>query len=393
MQIPILLLVLGTRSEAFAAASLIAQMRRVANQLPFLFRVATTGQEDTELHQALITLNLQPDVQTHPKNTLRGADNRLADARLDAAMLDLTENLLRHHCPAAVIGVRNGATAWATAISAYYKKTPFIHLGAGSAAETSPLPFPEGLHAGDIERLTTVHLCPDEACALKLKQSPQKNIADPIFHTVGDCADELLAQTLEAPGFDSSPTDTTLAVFKQPLPQTIAFLSRREHHADALRPFCRALDTLSQTRQDRNFIVIHSLQSYICDALVSLVPRRDNLHDVSPLPYPAFIRELSRSHLVLTDSSRVAREALHLRRPLILIGSYSDSHSLRALAQANGLQYKVVPMHQEALESTLAGELAQPSPAPAPRNLEVLPSGKMAFDAILNWWKAGGWKT
>ena len=62
MPAPVLLIVIGTRSEVLAGASLI-QTLRSANplSLPFEARVVTTGQEDTELRQALDITGIVPD--------------------------------------------------------------------------------------------------------------------------------------------------------------------------------------------------------------------------------------------------------------------------------------------------------------------------------------------
>ncbi|HBF33082.1 TPA: hypothetical protein DDW35_00825 [Candidatus Sumerlaeota bacterium] len=382
MQTPIFLILLGSRSEAFAAAPLIEQIRQVENKLPFLLRVITTGQEDTELEQALMTLHIKPNARYYTKTS------RLADARLDAALLETVESILRHYAPTAVLAARQGATAWAAATAAYFKHVPFLHLGAGDAwADKTQRPFPEWFHTPDITRMSSVHICNNSTCKNSIQQSPEGILPNATTCVTGNGADEVLARTLEQLTSAEPPLDPTLKIFQRDQAPVLAFLARREHHADALRPLCWALDAVSQAHAEHNFVMLHSLQSYICDALVSLVPRRENIHDISPLPYPAFVRELRRSRLVITDSARLAQEALLLRRPLLLIGAYADTESLRALAAETGQTYRVVPMEKETLENAINETLAAPTPDAAPERLEVAPAGKPTFDAILKWWR------
>jgi UDP-N-acetylglucosamine 2-epimerase (non-hydrolysing) len=119
--------------------------------------------------------------------------------------------------------------------------------------------------------------------------------------------------------------------------------------------------------------------------MTALIPRRGNLRDVSPLPHPVFVRELMRARLVVTDSAGVAREALLLGRPLVLIGDYSRTESLDALA-ASG-DFAVADMEDGALKTAVSSALSRPAPGPAPASLDPPPAGQRAAQAILEWWK------
>jgi UDP-N-acetylglucosamine 2-epimerase (non-hydrolysing) len=168
-------------------------------------------------------------------------------------------------------------------------------------------------------------------------------------------------------------------------PRVLAYVRRREHDADGLRPLCRALDALSARHPDHDFVAIHSLQSHICDAMTALIPRRGNLRDISPLPHQVFVRELMRARLVVTDSAGVAREALLLGRPLVLIGDYSRTESLDALAVSG--DFAVAAMEDGALKTAVSAALSRPAPGPAPASLDPPPAGQRAAQAILEWWK------
>ena len=375
MPVPVLLIVIGTRSEALAGAALLERFRSAdPYSLPFEPRVATTGQEDTELLQALEAAGIVPATELSVKRP------HLADANLDACLVDQVERLVRHHDAAAVLAVGCSATAWAAAVVAYFKQVPLIHLGAGVFAPGDLRPFPEWYHRWDLARLAGLHLCPDEICARAVR-----NAAGAAAQTavVGEGADEVLARSLAAARSDPE-AEPTLKGLRSDAPRVLAYVRRREHHADGLRPLCRALDAVSARHPNHDFVAVHSLQSHICDAMTALIPRRENLRDISPLPHPVFVRELMRARLVVTDSAGVAREALLLGRPLVLIGAYSRTESLDALAASGDCA--VAAMEDGALKTAVSSALSRPAPVPAPTSLNVPPAGQRAAKAILEWW-------
>jgi UDP-N-acetylglucosamine 2-epimerase len=398
MPAPVLLIVIGSRAEALACAPLLRFFQSFPPfQLPFEPRFVSSGQELSEMDQTLGALDLKLDA------CLEIAKPHLADARLDAELLGEMEALVRHHVPAAVLVVGCGATAWAAAVAAYFKHIPLIHLLAGEEERPGSRPFPDALHRGQIARLAALHLCADAHCRESIARMARSNgwdwsklgedgdltseaaAASPVLAVTGHPADEILAESLERS--KSLGVDPTLARVSPESPRVVAFLRRREHHANALRPFCQAMDALAAARPDHSFVAFHSLQSFICDALAALMPRRDNIRDVSPLPHPAFVRELSRARLVVTDSLGLAREALLLDRPLLLVGACSETLSLDALARSRGLSYRVCPMDRDALIEAVGAALDGEAPPAPSEKLDAGAPGAACGRAILAWWR------
>ena len=382
MLVPVLLIVVGTRAELIAAASLIAALRAAPRySLPFELRLIVTGQERTELDQTIDALGMEPDADLSIKTP------HLADASLSARLLEEMEGVLRHHDPKAVIAVGSSASAWATAIATYFKQIPLAHLGAGFLPLASERPFPDYLHNQELARLASLHLCfsADGAESLRRETSVSLNGEGPTIRVVGDGGRETFAWALQ-----NSPEaeDPTLEGLRPEAPRVLVFVRRREHHANALRPLCESLNSLAGQYPDHEFIVVYSQQAFICDAFVSLLsPERTNLHGVSPLPYPAFAREIARARLVVTDSVGVAREAAQLGRPLVAIGAYSLQQDVVSAAIA-GLV--VAEMNEESIESALKESLAAPAPGVAPKVIDADRAGEAAAGAIVEW--VGSWK-
>jgi UDP-N-acetylglucosamine 2-epimerase (non-hydrolysing) len=383
MPLPSLLFVVGTRSDVLACATLMEAFHAIprSDQL-FSISLLSTGQEDTELLQACDTLDIDLDGDLGLKTPHQ------ADAIFGARLLREMETALRQRKPVLVVVAGYSATAWATAISAWYRGIPVAHVGAGLfAADDTQRPFPEWLHAHELARLAEMHLCAGkvEAEALgRIIEPPQASTTPtPRIAVTGSGADAILERSLaRMPDHE----DRTLSSLRSEAPRILAFVRRREHHANALRPLCRAIDAASVRHPDVDFAAIHSLQSHICDAVAALLPQRANVLGITPLPHPALVRQLSRARLVITDSAGLAREAQLLGRPILMIGAYAVTNSMQALADAGGAPFTVSPMETESLETAIDAALAEPEPPVAPSSIGAPPAGERAKDAILKWW-------
>ncbi|MFP4381115.1 MAG: UDP-N-acetylglucosamine 2-epimerase [Candidatus Sumerlaeia bacterium] len=410
MPVPVLLIVIGSRAEAYACAPLLRHIRSFPrHSLPFETRLLSSGQEATELDQALQYLDLEADAALETKKP------HLADARLDSVLLEEMERAIRHHAPSAVLVAGCSATSWAVIVSAYFKQVPVIHVGAGDFPVEGHRPFPDWMHRTTISQMASLHLCADDAIADGLQEMLAGDTSDlglsrfrgDAFETmdtirqdaspseylprhaciaaIGNPSDDVLAESLER-ARDMEP-DPTVRKVEPESPRVVAFMRRREHHANALRPFCQAWGELAKEKPDTSFVVMHSLQSFICDALAALIPRDKNIRDISPLPHPAFVRELSRARLVVTDSIGVAREALLLKRPLLIVGAYSQTQSIQKLAEKQETPRRICPMDRQAIVDTIEAMLDEENSPETVTSLSAQNTGEKSLAAILAWWK------
>ncbi len=377
---PRLLIVAATRSDILHITPL---MRAFTNcdryALPFDIRFLVTRQEDTELDQALTAMVLRPDDDLGVKTP------RLADAALAAKLLELMEQSLRKHAPSAVLAVGYTASSWATGVASYFKGIPLIHLGAGEVAptfETVPRPFPEWQHARVLAGRVALHLALDEAGEKNLENAilPESTVK-----VVGHGTDALLKENLNLKA-DPDPALQDIAPEGE---RILIFLRRREHHANAARPMCMALNHLARHHSKTFFVCPFSLQAHICDALDSLLEPCENLRVCAPLPYGAFVREMARSRLIITDSSGVAREGLLLGRPVLALDSQVISAGLTSLAANTEGHIEVVEMQEQTICEAVNRHLANDPPESNGPVIELdAESGSKTSEAIIQWWEA-----
>jgi UDP-N-acetylglucosamine 2-epimerase len=193
----------------------------------------------------------------------------------------------------------------------------------------------------------------------------------------------------EALNFDG-PEDPVFEDIPVDMPRVLVFLRRREHHANASRPLCLALNRLAAGHKDVLFFCPFSLQSHICDALEALLEPQANLLRCAPLPHAPFVREVKRAQLILTDSHGVALEGLALGRPVVMLGREALTSDLERLAVEHGGSLKVVDMEEEALVGAVQDSLNAEAAGPCDRSAISLTTntGDRMLESIRKWWEA-----
>lgn len=381
MPIPSILFVFGTRAELFAGASLFrALCAAPPGALPFVPKLVVTGQERTEMDQALDYLGMQADMDLGAKAP------HLAEAALSGKLIDRLESTARNNSAAAIAVFGSSASAWAAGVVAYFRRIPLIHGASGIFPLQGERPFPEWFHQQDLLRIAALHFCEDEESSddLRRRFSGQwlAGGGEPAFAEVGAGCDEILAHSLAHP--PDGVEDPTLSAVRPHSPRVLIFVRRREHHADGLVPLCRALGRLADQYADHEFIVVFSLQPYICDAFTATLPLRPNLHAIAPLPHPAFVREISRARLIVTDSAGAMREAAWLKRPIAAIGPYSLTESL---LRRDPYELATCEMEEGDLQSQISRLLGEPAPPAITALPRFSETGALSASALLQWWQ------
>lgn len=362
---PLLLCITGTRAGVLTMAPILRAAEAPpghADGPPWDVRLIVAGRERTELDQTLGALEIEPEADL---DVLRPY---LADACLDATLIDAVEEAVRHRPRTGAILVAGaGPSAWAAAMVAAFKDIALARIESGDEPLPGQRPMPEWLHLADIRRLAALHLCADKTAADLLRSpSPDAALGDlppeAQVEIAGDLRLDALAHSLDrAQSLDDDPS---LAALRPDAPRGVVYIKRREHHANGLRPVCQALAQAAQRFPHTDFLVFYSLQSHVCDALRSLLPQAPNIHLALPLPHPAFVRELARARLVMTDSAGIATEALYLRRPVVIAGRYSATRRLEPLARELAATLHIADMQADDLIAGIEAILAQDAPAP-----------------------------
>src|SRR3569623_1861519 len=127
------LLTFGTRPEAINMAPVIAECRRREAEIDPI--VCLTGQHGEMVAQVIDYFGIQPDADLavmQPNQTL---------AALTARCLTGLAELLARYRPDCVAAQGDTTTVLCAALAAFYRRAPFVHIGAGLRTGYMPAPW------------------------------------------------------------------------------------------------------------------------------------------------------------------------------------------------------------------------------------------------------------
>jgi len=161
-----ILFILGTRPEAIKLAPLILK-----SKMSDLFdvRVCVTGQHRQMLKQVVNFFNLTIDYDLN----LMKQDQSLFDITADA--LKALKPLIEKEPPDIIVVQGDTTTAFAGALSGFYKKISVVHVEAGLRSHRKYSPFPEEINRILISRIANYHFAPSERAKNNLFNEGIKN--------------------------------------------------------------------------------------------------------------------------------------------------------------------------------------------------------------------------
>jgi UDP-N-acetylglucosamine 2-epimerase (non-hydrolysing) len=296
--------VFGTRPEAIKLAPVIAELRRRPN---VCVRVVTTAQHRELLDQVLAVFNIVPDRDLdvmHPRQTL---------AELSGRVLTSMDGLLDSERPDMVIVQGDTTSAFICALAAFYRGVPVAHVEAGLRTASPTNPFPEEMNRRLTTALTSLHFAPTERArqALLAEGLP----ADRIFVT-GNTVVDALQHILRSEAYRRSPVPVQVEPDERLL---LVTLHRRESWGSPLAGMCRALRTIAERRPDVRIVLPVHLNPSVRETVRESLGSAPRVTLVEPLDYIQFVRVMSASWLVLTDSGGVQEEAPALGLPVLVL--------------------------------------------------------------------------
>lgn len=300
---PSVVIIIGTRPEAIKLLPVIEALKRDGNA-----KVVTiaTGQHTDLLRDTAQSLRFTPDIhlavhQAGPDlNSLSAALLEQLGARLDAIRPDLV--MVQGDTQSAAMG----------ALAAGFLRIATAHVEAGLRSGNRDAPFPEELNRRLIARAAHIHFAPTIGAQQNLLR---EGVAAADIAVTGNTVIDALRRYLPQ---SSSPRD---APANRPL--LLASCHRRENWDGGVERVAEALGELA--RRD------------MVDILFMLpaapVPRRVITEHLAgapgvtlsnALPYDAFLGELARADLVVTDSGGLQEEAAALGIPAVVMRNESD---------------------------------------------------------------------
>ena len=314
------MLVFGTRPEAIKMAPLVKQLQSTPG---LRCLVCVTGQHRSMLDQVLRVFDITPDYDLNIMK--QGQDLYDVTSRVLLGMRDV----LAHTRPGLVLVHGDTTTSTAAALAAFYAAVPVGHVEAGLRTHNLQSPWPEELNRQLTSRIASLHFAPtslahgnlvNEGVDAGKIEITGNTVRDALHKVAGRLGSDpaLAAETdaaLAAAGYDPARASSRRMV--------LITGHRRENFGEAFRSICRAIKHLAEKYPDVDFVYPMHLNPNVRGPIAEIFGQDatalPNAFFIEPQEYLAFVRLMSLSHIVLTDSGGIQEEAPGLGKPVLVM--------------------------------------------------------------------------
>ena len=319
----IALAVAGTRPEIIKTAPVVAALRARGHTV----KVAWSGQHTTLSYQMLEHFPcMAPTITT----TMQRDTNSIYD--LSAALLS-AKRAIDAAKPDVVLVQGDTATAYFTALAAFYEGVPVAHIEAGLRSGNIREPFPEEMYRQQIDRLATYNFAPTKGALVNLDDvGVDRRNSYIVGNTVVDALYSILPK-LPAGSFRS-------------YPYILFTRHRRENLPDSRLV---AVNAAIEALIEAGHTVIHPGHPNSGAATYDR-PRYEN---TGPLPYLQTIHAIRDAACIITDSGGIQEEAAVLGVPCVVIRNQTER------PEAGGV---VVGTNTQRIVDAVKAALAAPLP-------------------------------
>lgn len=302
---PRILSIYGTRPEAIKMAPLI----KAIEADPSLESVVlVTAQHREMLDQVNELFGIQPDRDLNIMAQGQSLN------QITARVIQGVDKELVDIAPDAIVVQGDTTTVMASAIAAFNRSIPVVHLEAGLRSGNLFNPFPEEANRKLTGQIASLHLAPTEKSRTNLKNDGIDPKAVAVTgNTVIDALQ--MAVDLEVEPDDQATRDYLAASG----PKVLVTTHRRENLGSSMENIGDALNELAAARPDVTFLLPAHKNPLVREAVLPRVMHCPNVLVTEPVSYGAFTTVMNASDIVLTDSGGIQEEAPSLAKPVLVM--------------------------------------------------------------------------
>jgi UDP-N-acetylglucosamine 2-epimerase (non-hydrolysing) len=265
------------------------------------------------LDQVLDVFGVKPEIDLalmQPNQSLAALTGR-AVAAVDHYLLDSR--------PDFVIVQGDTTTAFCAALAAFYRRIPVGHVEAGLRTWNRWSPFPEEINRVFTTRIADLHFAPTPWAADNLLQegAPAENVlvtGNTVIDALQIAVRKVTDECPPIPGLPWLDNRTTS-------PADIVLITghRRENFGGGFEQICQAIASLAAQFPEVRFVYPVHLNPNVREPVFRLLDSLSNVQLIEPLSYLPFVRLMSMSKLLLTDSGGVQEEGPSLGKPVLVM--------------------------------------------------------------------------
>lgn len=309
-----ILVAFGTRPEIIKLAPVIHELRRSALEVISVH----TGQHD-ELAQDMLKL-----FQIVPDFDLKSMHSTADLFELTEFLLPKLKKLFISEKPNAVVVQGDTASAYLSALTAFYLKIPVYHVEAGLRSFDNYNPFPEEINRKQISALASIHFAPTQISRDNLIA---ENIDPKTIFITGNTVIDALYQIKSSAEYSSSKPSVIEEITDDQL-LIVVTSHRRENLGTPLRSILNALIKILDRDPNRVIVYPAHPNPSVQELVNSDEFKHDRLKIISPLGYLAFHHLLEKADLILTDSGGLQEEAVALGKKMLVLRDTTERQEL-----------------------------------------------------------------
>lgn len=304
-RVPTVMVVYGTRPEAIKMAPLIKALEADPRLEPV---VVVTAQHREMLDQVNKVFEIVPDVDLNLM-----AHGQSLNSIAGSVISEIDEILLEH-APDAVVVQGDTTTVMASAIAAFNREIPVVHLEAGLRSGDIDSPFPEEANRKIVSQIARAHLAPTMISRSNLLAD---GVPDENIHVIGNTVIDALHWAVERPAEFNVPELRELESDERRV--LLVTTHRRENLGDNMVNIGRAMRDLALNFPDLLIIWPAHKNPKIRASIAPQLEDLDNVVSIEPVEYGEFSHLIKASHIVLTDSGGIQEEAPSLGKPVLVL--------------------------------------------------------------------------
>ncbi|CAF4179212.1 unnamed protein product, partial [Rotaria sordida] len=317
INLPRILIVLGTRPEGIKCAPLIAELKSDRYRSKFNVIVLSTGQHRQILQQTLISFQQRIDIDLD----LMMYNQKLSDL-FSRVFSRVTEqiNIIQ---PNLLIVQGDTTTALVSALAAAYHHIPVAHVEAGLRSFNLSNPYPEELNRKIIDSFAKIMFAPTTFAKETLLR--EGACETDVFITGNTGVDAFYEYYKRTNISKDTPILRMIDNFKKnctnEIHSTVILVTiHRRENLEYLFEMCRAVAAIAK-EHDKNVLIILPVHPNpnVKNVLLKSLDGIKNVKIVDPIAYEIFGHVLLQSDIVMTDSGGIHEEAASIGKPVILM--------------------------------------------------------------------------
>ncbi len=307
-----ILFIFGTRPEAIKMAPLIREFR--LHKSHFEVKVYVTAQHRKMLDRVLAFFKIKPDYDLG----LMKKNQTLFD--ITSSAIKSLGSLLKRFRPDLILVQGDTTSAFAGALSGYYKQVKVGHVEAGLRSNNKYSPFPEEMNRILAGHISDFHFAPTAKAREYLsREGIKKNV-----WVVGNTVIDALFLGLKIINKEGGRVYNDFFKYVDFKKKVILVTGhRRESFGEPFRNICRALKKIAKENNVEVIYPVH-LNPNVRKPVYDILKDVRNIHLIEPLSYPYLIWLMNKSYFVLTDSGGIQEEAPSLGKPVLVMRNVTE---------------------------------------------------------------------